>query len=98
MNLAQWKQHHFRPDKPLPQVVQRGTAHRWRRRVPIGRTVVDFLIACLCLGLPYFFADRSRHRRVDVESGVRHAGPMLVVGACACLLVRISALGYPCRS
>ncbi|KAH9919695.1 uncharacterized protein B0H18DRAFT_1086572 [Fomitopsis serialis] len=64
----------------------KGGAHRWHRRTPLGRTAVDFLIACLCLGLPYLFTDRSRHRRIDVESGVRSAGPMLVIGACACLL------------
>ncbi|KZT70260.1 hypothetical protein DAEQUDRAFT_667898 [Daedalea quercina L-15889] len=89
LRVAQWKQHHFRPDRPLPQVVSRGGAHRWRRRTPLSRTAVDFLIACLCLGLPYFFADRSRHRRVDVESGVRSAGPMLIIGACTCLLAAV---------
>ncbi|KAH9833855.1 uncharacterized protein C8Q71DRAFT_772821 [Rhodofomes roseus] len=90
LRVAQWRQHHFRPDKPLPQVaLTGGSAHRWRRRTPLSRTAVDFLIACLCLGLPYFFTDRSRHRRIDVESGVRSAGPILIIGACACLLAAV---------
>jgi len=57
-------------------------------RVPLLRTVGDFIISVVCLGLPYLFLERSHHQRFDAESGVRNtAGPMLVVGALACLIV-----------
>lgn len=57
-------------------------------RVPFRRKAGDFFISFLCLGLPYLFLDRSHHQRFDAESGVRSvAGPMLVVGAFACLIV-----------
>jgi hypothetical protein len=57
-------------------------------RVPFIRTAGDFVISFVCLGLPYLFLERSHHQRFDTESGVRSsAGPMLVVGALACLIV-----------
>jgi hypothetical protein len=57
-------------------------------RVPFLRTAGDFIISFVCLGLPYLFLERSHHQRFDTESGVRsNAGPMVVVGALACLIV-----------
>ena len=57
-------------------------------RTPFLRTAGDFIISFICLGLPYLFLERSHHQRFDTESGVRsNAGPMLVVGALACLIV-----------
>jgi len=57
-------------------------------RVPFLRTAGDFIISFVCLGLPYLFLERSHHQRFDTEGGVRNnAGPMLVVGALACLIV-----------
>jgi hypothetical protein len=57
-------------------------------RVPFRRTAGDFIISFFCLGLPYLFLERSHHQRFDAEGGVRNiAGPMLVVGAFACLIV-----------
>ena len=57
-------------------------------RVPFRRTAGDFIVSFVCLGLPYLFLERSHHQRFDTESGVRsNAGPMLVVGALACLIV-----------
>jgi hypothetical protein len=57
-------------------------------RTPFIRTAGDFIISFVCLGLPYLFLERSHHQRFDTESGVRStAGPMLVVGALACLIV-----------
>ncbi|KAI9508917.1 hypothetical protein F5148DRAFT_979083, partial [Russula earlei] len=59
-------------------------------RAPLLRTAGDFVISCLCLGLPYLFLERSHHQRFDTEGGVRStAGPMLVVGALACLIAAI---------
>ncbi len=57
-------------------------------RAPLLRTAGDFIISFVCLGLPYLFLERSHHQRFDTEGGTRStAGPMLVVGALACLIV-----------
>ncbi|KAI0065971.1 hypothetical protein BV25DRAFT_1868650 [Artomyces pyxidatus] len=53
-----------------------GDSHQ---RVPLRRTVGDFLVSI-----------RSHHQRIDAESGMRStAGPMLIVGACACVIAAI---------
>lgn len=44
-------------------------------------------MSLLCLGIPYIFMSRSQHQRIDEEGGVRNPGPMVMVGACACLVV-----------
>ena len=44
-------------------------------------------MSCLCLGIPYFFADRHGQQRLDAESGLRTMGPLLVIGASICLIV-----------
>jgi len=59
-------------------------------RVPLFRTAGDFIISFVCLGLPYLFLERSHHQRFDTEGGARStAGPMLVVGALACLIAAV---------
>lgn len=89
LRVAQWRQQHFRPAKPLPKDVTAQTAKApiYRRAFP--RVLVDFTISCLCLGIPYFFLDRSRDHRLDEESGLRTAAPMFVIGACTCIMVRV---------
>lgn len=85
--VAQWRQVQFRPDKPLPRDAIKGVKET---RTNLGRTVVDFIIGCFCLGIPYIFLSRSRYS-FDEESGLYSAGPMLMVSACACLVVRVAS-------
>ncbi|KAI0048075.1 hypothetical protein FA95DRAFT_1135798 [Auriscalpium vulgare] len=60
------------------------------RRTSLRRTVGDFLISAVCLGIPYLFLERSHHQRMDAESGLRStAGPMLIVGAFACVIAAV---------
>ncbi|TFY80046.1 hypothetical protein EWM64_g3967 [Hericium alpestre] len=60
------------------------------RRIPFRRKVTDVLVSILCLGIPYLFLERAHHQRMDTESGLRStAGPMLVIGACACLIAAV---------
>lgn len=85
MSKVQWRQQHFRPNKPLPT----DTIKHYRpdRRQTFRKFFFDIIMSTLCLGLPYLFLGRSQHHRIDEEGGVRSPGPMVVVGACACLVV-----------
>ena len=60
---------------------------------PFRRAVFDFLISCLCLGIPYLFFERARlagSRPSDEESGLlRGPSPMLIIGACTCIVVSL---------
>ena len=76
---------HFRPNKPLPRDAIKGVT---QPRTPFTRALLDFIIGCLCLGIPYIFLGRSHYHSFDEESGLYSAGPMLMVSACACLVVR----------
>lgn len=69
------------------------------RRIPFRRTMLDFVISIVCLGVPYLFVERSRYHRGDHESGPRpsSAGPMLVIGSCACLIVSAILLSLSIR-
>ncbi|EPQ58857.1 hypothetical protein GLOTRDRAFT_69836 [Gloeophyllum trabeum ATCC 11539] len=87
MRVAQWRQSNFRPHKPLPNDASKSS--HVERRVPFRRTLFDFVVSVVCLGIPYIFMDRTSHRRLDEESNLRNAGPMLMIGACACLLAAI---------
>ena len=84
--LAQWRQHYFRPDRPLPK----DASNRRPRRS--GKTfssrLRDLFMSTVCLGLPYLFMRRANPLRIaDEESVARSAGPMLAIGACSCLVV-----------
>ena len=80
--LAAWRQGCFGNQD------SRGELNIPPARVPFLRTAGDFIVSFVCLGLPYLFLERSHHQRFDTEGGVRsNAGPMLVVGALACLVV-----------
>lgn len=53
-------------------------------------------MSVLCLGIPYLFMDRTAPHRLDEEGGLRGSqGPLLVIGACACLVVS-PLLSVPC--
>src|SRR5260221_3440047 len=88
---AHWRQVYFRPTKPLPKDVQFGgrpfPIHEHR---PFRRAFFDFIISCICLGIPYFFLERVRlsGRSSDQESGLlRGPAPIFIIGACTCLMV-----------
>lgn len=83
---AQWRQQYFRPDRPLPSDVGNGRKAP-ESRMGIRRVFMDFIMSVFCLGIPYLFMDRTSHHRLDPESGMRSQGPLLVIGACACLVV-----------
>ncbi|KAH7922566.1 hypothetical protein BV22DRAFT_1017033 [Leucogyrophana mollusca] len=89
LRVVHWRQVHFRPHKPLPRDVPH--AQPTRKRVPVGRTIVDILVGILCLGIPLLFVDRARYNHIDAESGVasHHGGPLFLAGACACLVAAI---------
>ncbi|ETW83756.1 hypothetical protein HETIRDRAFT_472051 [Heterobasidion irregulare TC 32-1] len=87
LRITAWRQGHPIPSRSPDGnkgVVQ--TPHH----TPFRRSFLDFIISLLCLGLPYLFLDRSQHHVIDTESGLRNeAGPMLIVGACACLIAAV---------
>lgn len=88
MRLAQWRQHYFRPDRPLPKDASnrqpRGTGKTFSSRLR------DLFMSTVCLGLPYLFMRRANPLRItDEESVARSAGPMLAIGACSCLVAAI---------
>ena len=89
LRVAHWRQIQFRPGKPLPRDALKGAP---RPRTGVVRAVIDFVVGCLCLGIPYLFLSRSFHQGFDEESGLYSAGPMLMVSACACLVVSACAL------
>jgi hypothetical protein len=79
---------HFRPYKPLPHDVP--IMQRPKRHVPVGRMFFDIIVGILCLGIPFFFVDRSTYGgHLDLESGMASStgGSLFLVGACACLVV-----------
>lgn len=86
-SLVYRKQQMERPEKPLPKdIVPEFNGHTYRG--PVRRTCTDFVIAFLCLGIPFFFANRRGYHGIDEESGVaKHGGPLLVLGASVCLVV-----------
>jgi len=88
---AQWRQMHFRPNKPLPQDIDFGGRALPVQRRPFRRAFFDFVFSCICLGIPYLFLERARlagTRTADEESGLlRGPAPMFIIGACTCLMV-----------
>ncbi|KII94553.1 hypothetical protein PLICRDRAFT_98675 [Plicaturopsis crispa FD-325 SS-3] len=89
MRIGQWRQAYFRPQKPLPRDAVKDGLRYSGRRIPFSRAAFDFVVSVVCLGIPYIFMNRSHFHRVDEEGGLQSAGPMLVVGACACLIAAI---------
>ncbi|KAH9482108.1 hypothetical protein JR316_0004203 [Psilocybe cubensis] len=91
LRVAQWRQTYFRPNKPLPTDVSKGPQLAPPPRRPFTRALFDFVVSCLCLGIPYLFIERARlSARIDEESGMmRSASPMVLIGACTCLVAAI---------
>ncbi|KAJ8698975.1 hypothetical protein PTI98_005621 [Pleurotus ostreatus] len=89
LRVAQSRQEYFRPDRPLPQDAAKDGLAKARRKTPFRQALSDFVLSCLCLGIPYFFFNRSQHHRLDEESGIRNGAPIIVVGACTCLVAAI---------
>ncbi|KAJ6576996.1 hypothetical protein DFH09DRAFT_914159 [Mycena vulgaris] len=92
LRVAHWRQHHFRPHKPLPTETS-GNHHLRRHSNSPGfvRTVAEVLASCLLLGVPYLFYNRAGFHRADAEGGTaeRSVLPVLVLGACTCLLAAL---------
>jgi len=88
LRQAQWRQHYFRPSRPLPNDINKASAPG-HRRIPFRRAFMDVIMSILCLGIPYLFMDRTSHHRIDEESGMRSQGPILIIGACACLVAAV---------
>lgn len=85
---AHWHQVNFRPYKPLPRDV---SYQQPVRRTSIFRTIFEFLLGILCLGIPFLFVDKARdHGHFDIEGShlPESTTPLFVIGACACLVVR----------
>ncbi|KAI0307190.1 hypothetical protein B0F90DRAFT_534019 [Multifurca ochricompacta] len=88
LHVAAWRQGRSMDGATHQELRRHGSAPS--TRIPFRRTAGDFVISFFCLGLPYLFLERSHHQRFDAEGGVRSiAGPMLVVGAFACLIAAI---------
>ncbi|KAH8092509.1 hypothetical protein BXZ70DRAFT_898238 [Cristinia sonorae] len=84
IRLVQWRQQYFRPNKPLPTDATKNYCPE--RGQPFRKFFFDIIMSILCLGIPYLFVGRSQHQRIDEEGGIRSPGPMVMVGACACLV------------
>lgn len=105
--VVQWKQHFFRPEKPLPVgTVPHSHSHSSQHQHAYGtvahrhgtgsgahrRTALDVVLAWVCLGIPYLYANRHMYSglgRFDEEGGLmRSVGPLVVVGVGICVVVR----------
>ncbi|KAK0461163.1 uncharacterized protein EV420DRAFT_1640659 [Desarmillaria tabescens] len=86
LRMIHWRQLNFRPNKPLPRDARGDSLRLPARRNQLGRALVDFCISCLCPRHSIYLYNRSHHRGMDEEGGIRGAAPMLVIGACTCLV------------
>ena len=93
---AHWRQTYFRPNKALPANAGSNPSRLpTLPRKPFRRALLDVLVSCLFLGIPYIFFERVRlSSRVDEESGLRNATPTLVIGACTCLVVSLTFIYF----
>ncbi|KAK0454880.1 hypothetical protein EV421DRAFT_1896783 [Armillaria borealis] len=89
LRMIHWRQLNFRPNKPLPRDAGGDSLRLPVRRRRLGRALVDFCISFLCLGIPIIFYNRSNHRGMDEEGGIRGAAPMVAIGVCTCLVAAI---------
>ncbi|TCD65970.1 hypothetical protein EIP91_001962 [Steccherinum ochraceum] len=91
IRLVQWRQQHFRPDRALPTDMMKNHQRNDRTHT-LRRYFLDVIMSLLCLGIPYLFlgrASNTSYHRLDVEdggTGARNPGPMVMVGAIACLV------------
>ena len=90
---AHWRQTYFRPNKLLPANVGCNPSRLPTvPRRPFRRAILNTLVSCLFLGVPYMFFKRDRlSSSVDEESRLRKATPTLVIGACTCLVVSLKS-------
>lgn len=51
------------------------------------RVFKDLIMSVFCLYIPCLFMGHSSHQRVDKENSMRNQGPILIIGACDCLMV-----------
>ncbi|KZP09953.1 hypothetical protein FIBSPDRAFT_759103 [Athelia psychrophila] len=88
LRMAHWRQTHYRPHRDLPKDIH-VAKNQSKRKSSFFRVVLDFVVSLVCLGIPYMFLERSSHLHMDIESGLHSPGPMLVIGACSCLVAAI---------
>ena len=83
---AQWRQQHFRPNKPL--LTDTGESYDHHPSHPaIQHFCLDIISSLLCLGIPNFLVNWSQRHRIDEESRVRNPPPMVMVNVCVCIVV-----------
>jgi len=93
--VAHWRQTYFRPNKPLPTnigSIQSPLPILVTSRQPFKWVIIDFIVYCLFLGIPYIFIERTHlpTRTVDEESGLRYTTHTLVIiRACTCFVAVI---------
>jgi len=75
--LAHWRQTYFRPSKPLPQDVSHSklpiASYLQRRSRTFGGVLLEVVVSCLFLGIPYLFYQRA-HPRLLSGMGVTSGG------------------------
>ena len=101
IRLAQWRQAHFRPDKPLPTDVSspplpssllatKGKGKGEGR--PLARTLLDLSLSIVLLGVPYLFFEKAY--RVSGRGGFGTASSGVLVAGGRGLGDHESGLGY----
>ncbi|KAF7304639.1 hypothetical protein MKEN_01177800 [Mycena kentingensis (nom. inval.)] len=97
LRVAHWRQYHLRPHKALPTDAWTNMAKQPRpQRSGWIRSAIDIIVSCILLGIPFLFYDK----RAGGGFGLRDAEgarsivqrniiPVLLVGACTCLLAAI---------
>ncbi|KIY67714.1 hypothetical protein CYLTODRAFT_352645 [Cylindrobasidium torrendii FP15055 ss-10] len=86
LRLLEWRQSTYRPDKPLP-----ASFARFKRnplRTSFLQRLFRIIVGGACLGVPFLFATRMRHR-MDIESGVHKTGSMFLLCAGTCLVAAV---------
>ncbi|KAF9552621.1 hypothetical protein CPC08DRAFT_768163 [Agrocybe pediades] len=66
LRVAHWRQTYFRPNKPLPQDVSHSrnvvAPYLQRPRRNLGGILLEVVVSCLFLGIPYLFYHRHQPR------------------------------------
>jgi hypothetical protein len=103
---GQHRQQRLRPHKPLPSLIpSRSHLNQPSKPRPgFFRASIDFIVVCVCLGVPYLYVRRQGQvvQRYDEEDGGGFAGMKVgdaegdvvravVVGVTTCLLVSLSS-------
>jgi len=89
LRVVRWKQLHFRPHKALPRDIH-FRPFMPRRLTSSGPSVfAEMCMSTICLGIPYYFANRQSHGQARVEEGVMRPGPMATIGGSIALVAAL---------